>query len=324
MRPRGCSSHGCEVAAIAAAAAALPAPAGAARPDPPTWADEFTGSRRSTSPLGASGERRPTRRDPHPRRGRRRRRRAEHPDLHGERRPPLRDDRLARLPRRPAAGVWLLRGSREVQQRVRSMVGVLAAVADARHAARRSRGGRRRDGCRRAPRALHDRAAADPAPDVRTDDDDRGPRPARARLERLRRRDPIVRPAHRSARRPGQRHVAHVGAELDARRAHVSLRRPRDLVADQPDLTAQPVRDPQLRGVAFLRRPIPAGGYGTRETSSTNMQVDYVRAWSTPATAPRSTSPPALSGPAEVGRTLGCSGGMGGREFRRPRCSTGG
>ena len=55
--------------------------------------------------------------------------------------------------------------------------------------------------------------------------------------------------------------------------------------------------------------PIPAGGYGTRETSSTNMQVDYVRAWSTPATAPRSTSPPALSGPAEVGRTLACSSG---------------
>jgi beta-glucanase (GH16 family) len=57
---------------------------------------------------------------------------------------------------------------------------------------------------------------------------------------------------------------------------------------------------------AFFAGAIPAGGYGPRETSTTNMQVDYVRAWSF---APLNTAAPVASGTPEVGRALGCSPG---------------
>jgi beta-glucanase (GH16 family) len=58
----------------------------------------------------------------------------------------------------------------------------------------------------------------------------------------------------------------------------------------------------------FFAGEIPAGGYGTRATSTTNMQVDYVRAY-TPATAPANTTAPATAGIPEVGETLSCSSG---------------
>jgi hypothetical protein len=58
----------------------------------------------------------------------------------------------------------------------------------------------------------------------------------------------------------------------------------------------------------FFAGEIPAGGYGTRATSTTNMQVDYVRA-DTPATAPANTTAPATAGIPEVGETLSCSSG---------------
>ncbi|MEA2148295.1 MAG: trimeric autotransporter adhesin, partial [Solirubrobacteraceae bacterium] len=57
---------------------------------------------------------------------------------------------------------------------------------------------------------------------------------------------------------------------------------------------------------AFFAGAIPAGGYGSRATSTTDMQVDYVRVWSF---APAVTAAPAISGTAVVGRTLSCSPG---------------
>ena len=58
----------------------------------------------------------------------------------------------------------------------------------------------------------------------------------------------------------------------------------------------------------FFAGQIPAGGYGTRQTSTTNMQVDYVRAY-TPATAPANTAAPVMTGTPEVDQTLSCSSG---------------
>ena len=90
------------------------------------------------------------------------------------------------------------------------------------------------------------------------------------------------------------------------------------------DLATRPVRHPELRGWSAFAGAIPPGGYGTRATSTTNMQVDYVRAWSTPATAPQSTSPPAVSGTAEVGSRADVleRAVVGG--FQRPRSRTSG
>ena len=208
------------LAAIAALAlaAALPAPAAAGRPDPPTWSDEFAGTRAGPHALGAPRERGTPRGHPHAGGGRRRRRRADDQDLHRGRRALLGDDRHARLGGRLRAGVRLLRGADEVQQRAGSVVGVLAAVADDRRTRSATPSGGRRDGRRRAPRAVRDRAGADAAADVRTDERDRGPRAAGAHLGRLRPREPVGRQADRPARRPGQRQLAHVGAELDADR----------------------------------------------------------------------------------------------------------
>ena len=58
----------------------------------------------------------------------------------------------------------------------------------------------------------------------------------------------------------------------------------------------------------FFAGQIPAGGYGTRATSTTNMQVDYVRAY-TPATPPANTAAPVTTGTPEVDQTLSCSSG---------------
>jgi beta-glucanase (GH16 family) len=58
----------------------------------------------------------------------------------------------------------------------------------------------------------------------------------------------------------------------------------------------------------FFAGTIPASGYGTRATSTTNMQVDYVRAY-TPATAPANTAGPVMAGTPEVDQTLSCSSG---------------
>ena len=58
----------------------------------------------------------------------------------------------------------------------------------------------------------------------------------------------------------------------------------------------------------FFAGQIPAGGYGTRATSTTNMQVDYVRAY-TPATPPANTAAPVTTGTPEVDQTLSCSTG---------------
>lgn len=58
----------------------------------------------------------------------------------------------------------------------------------------------------------------------------------------------------------------------------------------------------------FFAGPIPAAGYGSRETSTTNMQVDYVRVWGT-ARAPVNRALPVASGTPEVGQALACSSG---------------
>jgi beta-glucanase (GH16 family) len=58
----------------------------------------------------------------------------------------------------------------------------------------------------------------------------------------------------------------------------------------------------------FFAGEIPAAGYGTRATSTTNMQVDYVRAY-TPATPPANTAAPVTTGTPQVGETLSCSSG---------------
>ncbi|HEV2774526.1 MAG TPA: glycoside hydrolase family 16 protein [Solirubrobacteraceae bacterium] len=55
--------------------------------------------------------------------------------------------------------------------------------------------------------------------------------------------------------------------------------------------------------------PIPPAGFGSRAESTTAVQVDYVRAWRTPASAPQSTSAPAVTGSATVGGVLACSSG---------------
>jgi beta-glucanase (GH16 family) len=63
----------------------------------------------------------------------------------------------------------------------------------------------------------------------------------------------------------------------------------------------------------FFAGAIPAAGYGSRETSTTAMQVDYVRVWaSSPQglpTAPLNTAGPVASGTPEVGQALACSPG---------------
>jgi beta-glucanase (GH16 family) len=56
----------------------------------------------------------------------------------------------------------------------------------------------------------------------------------------------------------------------------------------------------------FFAGNIPPGGYGTRATSSTNMQVDYVRVW---ALAPVNTAAPVASGTPAVGQGVACSNG---------------
>ena len=58
----------------------------------------------------------------------------------------------------------------------------------------------------------------------------------------------------------------------------------------------------------FFAGQIPAGGYGTRQTSTTNMQVDYVRVY-TPAVTPANTAAPVMTGTPEVDQTLSCSSG---------------
>lgn len=56
----------------------------------------------------------------------------------------------------------------------------------------------------------------------------------------------------------------------------------------------------------FFAGTIPAGGYGTRDTSTTNMQVDWVRVW---ALAPTNATAPVASGTPAVGQGLACSAG---------------
>jgi beta-glucanase (GH16 family) len=58
----------------------------------------------------------------------------------------------------------------------------------------------------------------------------------------------------------------------------------------------------------FFAGAIPAGGYGPRASTTTSMQVDYVRAY-TPATPPANSAPPVTTGTSEVGETLSCSSG---------------
>jgi beta-glucanase (GH16 family) len=57
---------------------------------------------------------------------------------------------------------------------------------------------------------------------------------------------------------------------------------------------------------AFFAGAIPPGGYGSRATSTTDMQVDYVRVWSF---APAATAPPAIAGVPLAGQPLTCSPG---------------
>jgi beta-glucanase (GH16 family) len=72
---------------------------------------------------------------------------------------------------------------------------------------------------------------------------------------------------------------------------------------------------------AFFAGTIPPAGYGSRDGSTTNMQVDYVRVWGSsssssttasgsPSTsAPLSTRAPVVSGTPKVGHALTCSSG---------------
>jgi hypothetical protein len=60
---------------------------------------------------------------------------------------------------------------------------------------------------------------------------------------------------------------------------------------------------------AFFAGAIPPLGYGTRATSTTKVEVDWVRAWDTPAAAPANTAAPVASGVAEVGSALACTAG---------------
>ena len=75
----------------------------------------------------------------------------------------------------------------------------------------------------------------------------------------------------------------------------------------------------------FFAGDIPEAGYGSRETTATTMQVDYVRVWDTPkeviappvsapvvapvVVAPVNTGVPTVSGMPAVGRQLTCSTG---------------
>ena len=52
---------------------------------------------------------------------------------------------------------------------------------------------------------------------------------------------------------------------------------------------------------AFFAGAIPADGYGSRATSTTNMQVDYVRAWASPTPPPATTGPGTAPAPATPG-----------------------
>jgi beta-glucanase (GH16 family) len=74
----------------------------------------------------------------------------------------------------------------------------------------------------------------------------------------------------------------------------------------------------------FFAGTIPAAGYGTRDTTQTRLQVDYVRVWdlahtTAPATltppvpvavAPSSSTAPVVSGASQVGHPLTCSDGL--------------
>ena len=59
----------------------------------------------------------------------------------------------------------------------------------------------------------------------------------------------------------------------------------------------------------FFAGAIPDAGYGNRLTSTTKMRVDYVRVWDAPTPAAVSTSAPVASGTADVGSSLACSAG---------------
>ena len=63
--------------------------------------------------------------------------------------------------------------------------------------------------------------------------------------------------------------------------------------------------------VAAFAGDAPSDGYGSRATSTTNVQVDWVRVWShtKDAVAPVSIGAPRVSGAAKVGGTLACSPG---------------
>jgi len=64
---------------------------------------------------------------------------------------------------------------------------------------------------------------------------------------------------------------------------------------------------------AFFAGAIPASGYGSRQTSTTSLQVDYVRVWNpapqNSATVAVNTAAPTISGTGKVGRTLACAPG---------------
>ncbi|MEA2131318.1 MAG: hypothetical protein QOJ85_4209, partial [Solirubrobacteraceae bacterium] len=59
-------------------------------------------------------------------------------------------------------------------------------------------------------------------------------------------------------------------------------------------------------GASFAGALPGQGGYGTRDTSTTNMQVDYVRVWTF---APVNTTAPVATGTPAVGQELACSPG---------------
>ena len=254
------------------------------------------------------------------------RRRADDHDLHRGRRAPLGDDRHARAAGRLPADVRLLRGPDEVQQRAGSMVGILAASPTIGI----SLGDPEQAGVEMDVVEHRVQCVTPPAPTPPQTCGPKSPIADRAQLGLSGTATARGRHRRSSSASPspdGQRQVAHVGAELDADTAHVPLRRPRDLVRRGPISRRDQYIVLSSEVWEFFAGEIPPPGYGTRATSTTDMQVDYVRAWATPVSAPLSTTRPRRPGTGS--RVVGSRAQAGrGRGCRRPRsgwrgCATG-
>ena len=109
------------------------------------------------------------------------------------------------------------------------------------------------------------------------------PHPASGHLGWVRGRAQGSGEAERSARGARRGQLAHVGAALDAGGPHLLLRRRADLVDDGPiSRRAQFIIFSSEVGRLFAGA-IPRDGYGSRETSATNLEVGLRGVWRPPA-----------------------------------------